>query len=744
VKLGRTAFLALLAVAAAAGSNSASLSGPVPADFRYAFPVGDVLSYEVIFDTRNHPLDHPEASYTVHEKWLIEAAVVERTGSDVGLAIQSNRTGLRVTGRAALVRALGEKAAANCLALYERAEPVSVRYLRTDDLGHNLNHSYTLVEAASFVAGSMKSLFSLPSHPVGEGWSAMSSGEQPVDIAYEGLRQEDGTARHIFSAKHRTGWGLLAVDRDLGVPGRFEYAAEYGAAGEYRSEHSAARLVGIRRDAWHAWDRDPAVERALVLGTIARSGLACRASVIKRFLDGNDEQMQNLAAAYCARRGIPDGLDMKRYLHARNPIVGFNAAKAIYKFGGDARPLIAKIRDRDPYVSRRATRFLTTATDVLPPDREFLFWILQNWLYEGGELPDALLENEASLRDLLRFLKPANDFVGGCYRFFLPGAPTDYQHPYYVALPMDYDPAETYPLLIYLGLGDGRGDFAFQAVYNGLREAKALSHFILLVPQADGKWWDKDVEPVLNRVLTTALKTLSVDTDHVFLAGSSNGGMGTIYFGTRWPDRFAGLAVNMGYPIVDRSFLEKPQNLEVLRNLKSARVYLNHGGADDWVTPEGDRQVAEILRQEDGQVVQQVMANRKHDIDIHEVIDEILTVFQPARRNPYPRRIDFVLADTVYGRCFWLEAVEAAAGDTIHAEIKDNTVEIRTDTSGRLRLHLDEKLVDLTRDVVVRVNGREVYRGLLRPTIEELVLNLAQTMDTKAVYSVSLEINPRP
>jgi predicted esterase len=726
----------------AAGSTSASLSGPVPGDLRYAFPVGDVLTYEVVFDTKNSPLDYPDVTYTVREVWLIKVAVVDRSASDVGLAIQSNRIRLRIVGRSALARVLGEKAAANSLDLYERAGPVSVRYLRVDDLGRNLNHSYTLRQAASFVAGSMKSVFQLPSQPVGDAWRA--AGDQPLDISYEGLKQEGGDSHFVFSAKHRAGWAIMGVDRDKAVPGRFEYAADYGAANEQRREHQISRLLGIQRDAWKSWYSDPRLDRALVLGAIARTGLACQSAIIKRFLDGKDGQEQELAAAYCALRGIPPGLDMKRYLYAANPVVRFNAAKALFRFAGDASHMVAKLRDRDSYVSRRATGFLATSTDQVPADREFLFWVLQTWLYGGSELPDALLEDPESLRDLLRFLKPANDYVGGCYRLLLPGETAESRHPYYVSLPLDYDPAETYPMLVYLGMGDGRGDYAFQAIYNGLGEARALSRFILVVPQADGKWWDKDVEPILGRVLTAVQKTFSVDADQVFLAGSSNGGMGTIYFGTRLPDRFAGLAVNMGYPVVDRSFLEKPQNLDLLRNLRTARVFLNHGASDDWVTPEGDRQVADILRQVSGPVVRQEMPNRKHDIEIREVIREILKTFESARRDPYPRRLDFTLADPAYARCFWLEAVGAAAGDSFNAVIEGNTIEIRTDTRGRFRLYLDEELVDMGREVLVRVNGREAFRGRVKPTVEDLVFTLAETLDAKALYGVRLEIDPRP
>ncbi len=713
---------------------------PAPADLRYDFPVGDVLVYERIFDTENSLLERPDVSYTVQEKWLIKAAVVDRNGSSVGLAIQANRTALRINGRAGLERAVGSDDAANILALYERAETVSVRYETVDEFGRSLNRSYSLQDAASFVAASMQSLFSLPAQPVWEGWSATSSGEQPMDIVYEGLRQEGGAARHVFSGHHPAGWALMSVDRDLSLPAKLEYAADYGGANERRREHVSIRLTAVQKDAYRLWDGDPAVERALVLGALARSGLVCRAAIIKRFLDGSDVQKQNLAAAYCAQRGIPDGLDMTRYLYAKNPIVRFNAAKAIYRFGGNAKPLIMKMRDYDPYVARRAASFFHAGTDVLPPDRKFPFWVLQNWLYNGGDLPDIFQEDPEYLRDLVRFLKPPNDAVGGCYRSFLPGVPADFRHPYYVSLPEDYDPAETYPTLIYLGMGDGRGDYAFQSVYNGLREAGALSRFILVVPQADGKWWDRDVEPVVNGVLAAVLKTLSVDTNQLFLAGSSNGGMGTIYFGTRLPDRFAGLASNMGYPVVDRRFLEQPQNLEVLQNLSHATVFLSHGSRDDTVTPQGDRDTADLLHKADGSVVLREWPRKRHNIDIREVIDDILEVFASGRRNPYPRRIDFVLADPAYSRCFWVDAEGAPAGAEVHARVTDNTIDVRAVGVSRLRLYLDEKLVDLARDVVVRVNGRESFRGRVHATADDMLFSLAKTADAQAVYSAYLEV----
>jgi hypothetical protein len=729
------------ASASAASVRVRGVAAAAPTGLRYSFPVGDVLVYSRVFDTENRPVGSPEAVYSIHEEWLIEAAVVQRTGGTAGLAVQSTRTAFKVTGRRALERAVGGDDTDNLLAPFERAETRSVRYLLIDEMGRSLNRSYSIQDAASFVVASMKEIFSLPSQPIWEGWSVVTEGATPLEVIYEGLQGANADVRHVFRGRHPSGEVRLEIDGGLAIPSRFEYAAEYEAAGERRCERNTVVFRGLKKDGWANWGTDPYVDRALVLGAIARSGLSCPRGIIKAFLDDGDEQKQNLAAAYCALRGIPDGLNMRGYLEARNPLVRFDAAKALFKFAADARPLIAKMRDSESFVRRRAAAFFSRSTDILPADRRPMFWALQNWMYEGGDLPDEFRADEGELHDLLRFLKPPNEAVGGCYREFLPGSGPDDQHPYYLSLPVDYDPAETFPMIVYLGMGDGRGDYAFQSVYNGLRAAGALSRFILLVPQAHGKWWDESVEPVVNRVLAAALKSLSIDTNQVYLAGSSNGGMGTIYFGTRLPDRFAALGANMGYPVVDRRFLEEPQNLDILQNLNNAKVFLSHGAADRRVTPEGDRTAADILRKADGQVVLREMVGKKHNIDIREVIGGMLDVFESERRNPYPRRIDFVMSDPAYARCFWVE-IESASAPTpqVHAVVRGNTIEVRTDGVARLRIYLDEGLVDLSKEVVALVNGREAFRGLVRPSTADLLLSLKKTEDAQEAYGASIEV----
>ena len=118
---------------------------------------------------------------------------------------------------------------------------------------------------------------------------------------------------------------------------------------------------------------------------------------------------------------------------------------------------------------------------------------------------------------------------------------------YLQALPADYDPAKSYPLVIFLhGTGEcGNGTTELQRVaihgYPMHADKGREYPFILISPQLpEGKYWGAYIES-LNLFLDHLLETLPVDPDRVYLTGLSNGGTGTYLWGQANADRFAAL-----------------------------------------------------------------------------------------------------------------------------------------------------------------------------------------------------------
>ncbi len=710
----------------------------------YSLQPGDILSYAQVFEVNNELLDDSSVRYGARLEWQIKLAVLSRDGNISHVVAQYNKTKTEIQNRPELEKKLGRKKTEDLLAPFEQSEEITVRYLVMDELGNILNHSYSVNDTVSCVVSSMLRLFHLPGIPLWAGSSYSVNEELALEVLYSGETMDNGRPFHAFTGSHPSGRVQMFIDKELGVPAKLEYESSYIATGQKRWERNIVLFGEKKRIAWNeAWS-DKTLNRALVLGALSRTELVCDREVIRSFLESDQVLSQNLSAAYCGLRGLPAGLDSKPLLKAKNPLIRFNTAKAVFKETGDAAPMTALQNDSDPAIRRRAANFLERSTYLLPADRHPQYAALQSWFYTGGPVPTDVLEDMASLHKILNFLKPQNDHIFGVYKNFIPDetGQDNLLHPYYIRLPEDYDPSEVYPMLVYLGVGDGRADYAFGSIYHGLRKIRRLSNYILLVPQAHGKWWEASQEGVIRTVLSSVKKSYSIDSNQVFLAGSSNGGMGTIFFGTRLADSFAGLASNMGYPVVDRLFLNQPQNLSLLKNLLNSKIFLSHGAADDVVTPEGDRLAFDLLKKNGAQVVYKEISDKKHDIEIQEVLGRIIHVFENWKRNPYPKSLEFITEDPGYMKSYWLEIVEyGSLPATVKAVVRGNTIEIESSGVRRLQFFLDEKLVDLSKEIIIRIRGKDAFRGIVKSSSDAILLSVKKAEDALLSYCASVEID---
>jgi len=124
----------------------------------------------------------------------------------------------------------------------------------------------------------------------------------------------------------------------------------------------------------------------------------------------------------------------------------------------------------DDYLKERAQAFLQRSNYVLADEDRQLYSTLRDWFYNSGpEIPPELKNLPVEkLRRLVNFLKPDGQRQNGFFKFFLSDSDEDLKRPYYLYLPDDYDPAENFPLIIYLGMGEGRGDLSLLSFYSAL------------------------------------------------------------------------------------------------------------------------------------------------------------------------------------------------------------------------------------------------------------------------------------
>jgi pimeloyl-ACP methyl ester carboxylesterase len=117
-------------------------------------------------------------------------------------------------------------------------------------------------------------------------------------------------------------------------------------------------------------------------------------------------------------------------------------------------------------------------------------------------------------------------------------------NPYILRVPDDYQPTgRAFPLLVYLTGGPG---LAIDGA-NGAEDYLAKTDYLVLYPHAGGEmWWTHDQAAKVRALLDEVVPKLNVDPSRIYLVGFSNGGTGTIYYATLWPDQFSAIAPLMG------------------------------------------------------------------------------------------------------------------------------------------------------------------------------------------------------
>ncbi|MFQ6083812.1 MAG: alpha/beta hydrolase-fold protein [Candidatus Aminicenantia bacterium] len=706
---------------------------------KYNLKEGDVLTYAQVFKAENQADPDREEKYILQMEWVVKIGVVGYENNCYHLAIQYNRKKLNLVNKASLEHSFGKERTSTFYNTLNNFKPSFVQYLIIDEWGKNINGSFYLNEMPSYFYTIMSNIFYLPEMPLEMNDSYYREEEQKLKVTFKGIENTSVGECLVFEGETPGGAVRLLINKNLGIPDMMSYIAQYRAYRREKSEKFLLLFVEKKNLKWEEMLKDPELNKALLLSSLREKKLLCDRGIIEKFLKSDDKVRQNLAITYCSLKGIPEGLDLNDYLRADNPIVRFNAAKALFKFKNNRAPLEALTYDEDINLRLRAKQFLTRSSYLIPERNYQLFETIRNFVYSEENNYGKISGNISQVKEVLRFIKPENNWVGGCYKHFISESGIKIQRPYYIYLPEDYDPAELYPMIIFLGGGEGWGDITVKTIYQNLKASNYLSEYILLVPQAQGMWWEVEDERAFSLLLPVILKNYSIDTNRVYMAGGSNGGMGTFFYSTHEPDRFAAIASYMGHPVVKHNPPETEQDREVLKNLINTAIYMIHGEKDKIIQPNGDRLAYKKLSKLNYKIKYEELPERGHDISFAEIKDKIINWFKTNQRNPHPNKIELVMNYPQYNRSYWLRVERTnQLPAKVSAKINDNTIEIKTEGVLSLTVFLDEELVDISKEVIIKINRKQVYKVQPLPTVKCLLKSVRETIDPKLSYGVAL------
>lgn len=261
-----------------------------------------------------------------------------------------------------------------------------------------------------------------------------------------------------------------------------------------------------------------------------------------------------------------------------------------------------------------------------------------------------------------------------------------------------------------------------------------------------------------------------IDPDRVFTMGFSMGGTGSWFMAGRHPDLLAGSSPCAGVIMAEpKSQLWKKE--EVVRvqhglvpNVRNLAMWYYIGLADDHCMPGTylyiDDMLAELRKEDPAgwtNIHFKTYPGLKHAFPAGEPQAGI-KFLEKERRVTFPKKLVWEYASDPqplpdasdktarYEKRFfyWLKSREPKDRQYVVAEIKDNVITIEATGTGEgakgITIFLNDKMIDVKKEVVVKTRTTELYRGTPQPDFLTVFETLDERLDTAMVFDRRIEL----
>ena len=266
-------------------------------------------------------------------------------------------------------------------------------------------------------------------------------------------------------------------------------------------------------------------------------------------------------------------------------------------------------------------------------------------------------------------------------------------------------------------------------------------------------WTTSGTEEFVFELIEAAKRTWpKIPHDRIYMCGHSMGGYGSWTLGAHQADKFAGLGPYAGAPTPyteDGKPYSTVTGIEdgVLPSLRNVALHI-YQSLDDKQVPAApnifaNQRLIELKKEYGGYNYKYVeVANRGHGAPPGGHVKGFKWLYQFKRET----RPKFILWQPVlsYKRMFyWIWWERPAPRAVVQVKIaKPNEIEI--DLAGESRhgfkILLDDQLVDLSKEVVVREGSTEVFRGKVPYTLSTMLLTAAEKYDSAMIFPARIDL----
>ena len=263
---------------------------------------------------------------------------------------------------------------------------------------------------------------------------------------------------------------------------------------------------------------------------------------------------------------------------------------------------------------------------------------------------------------------------------------------------------------------------------------------VYVAPRAPTNTWDlwhqEHIDVMFDRLIENMIVFEGVNPNRVYIMGYSAGGDGVYQLAPRMADRFAGAAMMAGHP--------NEASPLGLRNIP----FTIHVGAND--SPYDRNKVAsqwgekiDALQKDDPEAYihwTKIYEGKGHWLNREDAA--ALPWMAEHTRNPLPRQIVWKQDDVTHCRFYWLavKPEDMQKGVEVRSVLNGQQFDVTTSDLDQLIIRVNDSMLDLDEDVIVRSQGKELFKGRVYRSIATLSKTLDERGDPVAVFSGEITV----
>lgn len=302
--------------------------------------------------------------------------------------------------------------------------------------------------------------------------------------------------------------------------------------------------------------------------------------------------------------------------------------------------------------------------------------------------------------------------------------------PFYYSVNGD-KPARGRSLFISLHGGGGAPKAVNDGQWENQKRLYQIEEGVYIAPRAPNDawnmWFQGHIDGMFDRLIENMIVFEDVNPNRVYLMGYSAGGDGIYRMGPRMADRWAAAAMMAGHPgdASPVSLYNTPFTIHVGEN---DGAYNRNEEARKW----GER-LDKLSDENPGGYTHwtKIYTGRGHWVDNGAA--SAIPWMRKHTRDPLPKTV--VWRQDKHRRFYWLATDALRPGSIVRARIDGQRIDIDAEGAGRMSIRLNDRMVNLDKEISVGRAGKLLYRGRPDRTIATIAKTIAERGDPASIFS---------